>query len=64
MPTRAFKFNGKKWEEVEKSLKHLNTEYIKILISKIDCGEYDIALLSDDEKHLITEHLKNDNPRK
>ena len=64
MPTRAFKFNGKKWEEVEKSLKHLNTEYIKILISKIDCGEYDIALLSDDEKHLITEHLKHDNPRK
>ncbi len=64
MPTRAFKFDGKKWEEVEKSLKHLNTEYIKILISKIDCGEYDIALLSDDEKHLITEHLKNDNPRK
>jgi flagellar basal body-associated protein FliL len=64
MPTCAFKFNGKKWEEVEKSLKHLNTEYIKILISKIDCGEYDIALLSDDEKHLITEHLKHDNPRK
>jgi flagellar basal body-associated protein FliL len=64
MPARAFKFNGKKWEEVEKSLKHLNTEYIKILISKIDCGEYDIALLSDDEKHLITEHLKHDNPRK
>jgi flagellar basal body-associated protein FliL len=64
MPTRAFKFNGKKWEEVEKSLKHLNTEYTKILISKIDCGEYDIALLSDDEKHLITEHLKHDNPRK
>lgn len=64
MPTSAFKFNGKKWEEVEKSLKHLNTEYIKILISKIDCGEYDIALLSDDEKHLITEHLKHDNPRK
>jgi hypothetical protein len=64
MPTRAFKFDGKKWEEVEKSLKHLNTEYIKILISKIDCGEYDIALLSDDEKHLITEYLKHDNPRK
>lgn len=64
MPTRAFKFNGKKWEEVEKSLKHLNIEYIKILISKIDCGEYDIAFLSEEEKHLITEHLKHDDPRK
>lgn len=56
-PTKVFKFNGNKWEEIEKSNKVLNIEYIKFLISKIDCGEYDISILSDIEKNLITEYL-------
>jgi hypothetical protein len=57
LPTRVFKFNGNIWEEIEKSNKVLNMEYIKFLISKIDCGEYDISLISDEEKNLITEYL-------
>lgn len=57
LPTKAFKFNGNKWEEIEKSNKVLNMEYIKFLISKIDCGEYDISLISEEEKNLITEYL-------
>lgn len=57
LPTRVFKFNGNKWEEIEKSYKVLNMEYIKFLISKIDCGEYDISLISEEEKNLITEYL-------
>lgn len=63
-PTQMFKFTGKKWEKIDKDPKYLNNNYIGFLVSKIDCGEYDISLLSDDEKNLITEYLNNDNSRK
>jgi hypothetical protein len=64
LPNRAFKFDGSKWIEINKittdSYLHDN-QYIKYLIGKIDSGEYDIELLTDNEKTLIEDHLRNQN---
>lgn len=64
MPNRIFKFDGLKWIEVNKentSSYLYDKEYIKYLISKIDSGEYDLDLLSENEKEEISEYLKNQN---
>lgn len=62
LPNRVFKFDGTKWIEINKE--NTNTylyddEYIKYLVSKIESGEYDIELLSENEKAQIEEYLKN-----
>ena len=57
MPTKVFKFDGKDWIESDKVKSALQEGYIKFLITKIDCGEYDINVLSEDEKTLIKEYL-------
>lgn len=65
MPNRIFKFDGTKWIEIKKentSSYLYDKEYIKYLISKIDSGEYDLDLLSENEKEEISEYLKNQNP--
>lgn len=64
MPNRVFKFDGTKWIEVhrETTSSYLyDKEYIKYLISKLETGEYDIDLLSENEKEEIQEYLKNKN---
>lgn len=64
MPNRIFKFDGSKWIEVNKgntSSYLYDREYIKYLISKIETGEYDTDLLSENEKDEISEYLKNQN---
>ena len=64
MPNRVYKFNGKKWIDVDKSITdtYLSTTYIQFLVDKISTGEYDPELLSDAERDSIEQRLKN-NPR-
>ena len=62
LPNLVFKFNGSSWIAVDKNQSDtylFNQEYIKYLIEKIDCGQYDIELLSDHEKLQIEEYLSN-----
>lgn len=62
VPNRVFKFDGSKWIEVSKdqSSSYLsNTNYVQFLINKIYSGEYDVELLTDEEKSRITEFVKN-----
>jgi len=64
LPNRAFKFDGKKWIEVKKEQTTsymYDTQYINFLIQKIGSGEYDLDLLTEQEKEIIEEHLKNQN---
>ena len=62
LPNLVFKFNGSSWIAVDKNQSDtylFNLEYIKYLIEKIDCGQYDIELLSEHEKLQIEEYLSN-----
>ena len=64
LPNRVYKFNGDKWIAVNKdqTTSYLyDQEYIKYLVSKIDQGEYDVNLLSANEKQQIEEYLVNQN---
>lgn len=61
LPNKVFKFSGDKWIEVSKQTAGsylYDEEYIAYLVSKIETGEYDIDLLSDDEKEQIEEYLR------
>lgn len=61
LPNRVFKFDGKRWIEINKDLTQTylhNDEYIRFLVSKIDTGEYDIEMLSEKEKEQIESFLK------
>jgi hypothetical protein len=60
IPSQIYKFNGRNWIEVDKSLtdQHAYDEaYIDHLISKIESGEYDPELLSDAERDSIERRL-------
>ena len=62
LPNRVFKFDGKRWFEINKDTvdAYLYDEnYIKYLITKIDNGEYDLDLLSDKEKEQIEYYLNS-----
>ena len=60
LPNKVYKFDGSRWIVVnkEQSTSYLyDQEYIKHLIKKIESGEYDIELLSENEKQQIEEYL-------
>jgi hypothetical protein len=60
LPNRLFKFNGKKWIEVDKNQTDVyayEEEYIKHLISEIDSGRYDPDALTDVERDQIQKYL-------
>ncbi len=60
LPNRVFKFNGDKWIEINKDLTDsylYDEEYIKYLVNKIDSGEYDVDLLSENERSQIEHYL-------
>jgi hypothetical protein len=64
LPNRVYKFDSSKWIEInkEQSDSYLyDEEYVKFLIQKIDGGEYDVELLSDNERAQIEEYLRNQN---
>ena len=62
LPTVLYKFNGKRWIEVDKSLTDsyvYDEQYVNHLIEKIGAGEYDPDLLSDAEREQIALKLKD-----
>lgn len=64
MPNQVFKHNGSAWILVDKNQTAnytYNEAYIDHLISKIDTGEYDIDLLSDNEREQIAQRLQTRN---
>ena len=64
IPNRVYRFEGTKWIEINKELSSTylyDQEYIKYLVDKIDKGEYDVDLLSDQEKIQIEDFLSGQN---
>ena len=62
LPNKVFKFDGSKWIMVNKdqTTTYLQDQaYIQHLIDKIDKGEYDVDLLSENEKQQIEDYLNN-----
>jgi hypothetical protein len=61
MPNNVYKFNGKKWIEVDKQMNasYLQyTPYIQYLIQKLESREYDADLLTDNESEEISRHVQ------
>lgn len=53
LPNKAFKFDGRKWIEINKQISTsylYDEEYVKYLVNKISSGEYDIDMLTENEK--------------
>lgn len=66
LPNKSYRFNGKKWFEINKdqATSYLyDIEYIKYLVNKIETGEYDVELLSDNEREQIEEYLGANNDK-
>jgi hypothetical protein len=64
LPNEVYKHNGNTWILVDKSRTDnytYNEAYIDYLIAKIDTGEYDIELLSDNERDQISQRLLTKN---
>ena len=64
LPNRIYKFDGIRWMEISKDYSDsylYDEEYIKYLVKKIETGEYDIDLLSDNEKTQIETYLNKNN---
>ena len=62
LPNRVYKYDSRKWIEVQKDQSDTylhNQKYIKYLVEKIEKGEYDLDLLSENEKEQIELFLKN-----
>jgi hypothetical protein len=60
LPNRVFKFSGSKWIEINKeqtSSYMYDEEYVKYLVNKIEDGEYDVELLTENEKSQIEDFL-------
>jgi hypothetical protein len=60
LPNKVFKFNGDKWIEINKDLTDAylyDEEYIRYLVAKIETGEYEVDLLSDNERAQIEHYL-------
>ena len=64
LPTVLYKFNGKKWIEVDKDISDTyayDDAYIDFLISKLESGEYDAELLTYSEREQIATRLQKNN---
>lgn len=62
LPNRVFKFDGARWIEVNKNQSDTylhDQKYIQYLVEKLEKGEYDVDLLSDNERAQIEQHLQN-----
>ena len=61
IPHIVFKFNGQKWIGIDKQLNHSYLQYIpyiQYLIQKIESGEYDAELLTENEREEIATYLQ------
>lgn len=63
LPNKVFKFDGKKWIEVNKDLtdSYLSNDYVNYLIDKVGKAEVDLDQLSESERERILEQLKTQN---
>lgn len=64
LPNRVYKFDGTRWMEINKDVSDsylYDEEYIKHLVKKIEIGEYDVELLSENEKAQIENYLSKNN---
>jgi len=64
LPNRVYKFDGTRWMEINKDFSDsyiYDEEYIKHLVKKIEIGEYDVELLSENEKAQIENYLSKNN---
>lgn len=62
LPNRVFKFDGNNWIEINKNNTDVylhDRNYIGFLIEKLEKGEYDLEMLSDNEKSEVEMYLKN-----
>ena len=62
LPSRLYKWNDKKWIEVNKEQSDnfaYDEAYIKHLIEKLDSGEYDVDLLTATEQEQIQRYIEN-----
>lgn len=62
LPSKLFKWNEKKWIEVDKTKTDsfaYDRAYIQHLVEKISSGEYDVELLTAAEQEQITRYLQN-----
>ena len=62
LPSALYKYNGKTWIEIDKTLSDqysYDTAYIDHLINKIDSGEYDPDLLTDAELEQIQQRFNS-----
>ena len=60
-PHRLYKWNDKKWIEVDKTgtNSYLTEDYIRDLVEKVAQGEIELEDLSDAEKSEMTDFLSN-----
>jgi hypothetical protein len=61
LPNRVFKFNGRKWIEVNKETTDSyldDTKYIQFLVDKLATGEYDPEILTQSEQDIIADFLE------
>ena len=60
-PHRLYKWNDKKWIEVDKSGtdSYLTEDYVRDLVEKVAQGEIELEDLSDAEKSEMTDFLSN-----
>jgi len=61
LPNRVYKFDGFKWIEINKESTDsylFDDQYVNYLVGKIETGEYDVELLSDNEKEQIADYIQ------
>jgi hypothetical protein len=61
LPNRVYKFDGFKWIEINKDSTDsylFDDQYVNYLVGKIETGEYDVELLSDNEKEQIADYIQ------
>jgi hypothetical protein len=61
LPNRVYKFDGFKWIEINKDSTDsylFDDQYVSYLVGKIETGEYDVELLSDNEKEQIADYIQ------
>jgi hypothetical protein len=61
LPVRLYKFNGRIWKEINRSVVDqykYDDQYIDFLISQLESGKYDADLLTDSERVQIAQRLE------
>lgn len=57
-PNALYTFNGRSWLPADASNHKFDNYYLGYLVGKIDSGEYDVNILTENERHQIAAYLK------